>query len=130
MPPDGTTTLPAAGTDAAPECAVSTPPDPLGLAQLWADHFQHLTTLSVAGGGGLLILLEARILDLGDRWWLPLALFVVSAVLAMHGQIMAVDDATRGQAPGRKARHIRSAALAALGAASGAVVGIVTSGNV
>lgn len=30
-------------------------PDVALLAQLWADQFQHLTTLALAGGGGLLV---------------------------------------------------------------------------
>jgi len=129
MPPDGTTTRPAAEIDAAPERAVPAPPDPLALAQLWTDQFQHLTTLSVAGAGGLLILLETQILVLGARWWFPFALFVMTAVLAMYGQITTVDDAARGHAPGRRARHVRSATLAALGAAGGAVIGLATSGG-
>lgn len=77
MEKDGTTTAPVAKTDAPAERGTAalpdpirpsapapphpiapSPPDPVALAQLWADQFQHLTTISLAGAGGMLILVE------------------------------------------------------------------------
>src|SRR5687768_10106470 len=55
--------------------AVPRRPDPIALAQLWADQFQHLTTLGVAGAGGVLILLQAHLVPQGGKWWLALGLF-------------------------------------------------------
>src|SRR5690606_32315987 len=40
------------------EPSAPSPPDPVALAQEWADQFQHLTTISLAGAGGMLILVE------------------------------------------------------------------------
>lgn len=39
------------------------------LAQLWADQFQHMTTLALAGGGGLLVLLQTGIVSADKTFW-------------------------------------------------------------
>jgi len=101
---------------------ISAPVDPVALAQLWADHFQHLTTVGVAGAGGILILLQAKLFAANDRWWLALALFAATATLSMYGQIGVVDDASEGKLPGKKPRVLRALALASLGAAAGAAL--------
>ena len=90
------------------------------LAQLWADQFQHITTLAVAAAGGLLILLQMGVTATQRRWWQAFALFVLSAVLSFAGQTAVVDDATKGAFPGRKARIIRGLAALCLGAGGGA----------
>jgi hypothetical protein len=85
MQQDATTTTPAAETDAPHERAAPAQPDPIAVAQLWADQFQNVATLGVAGAGGMLILLETQVLVLVPGWWLPFVSFIVSAVLAMYG---------------------------------------------
>ena len=98
--------------------------DPIALAQLWADQFQHLATLGVAGAGGLLILLQAGLLDREEKWWLALGFFALTAVLSLYGQIIVVDEATLGRVPGTKPRALRGVALLCLGAAGGVVIGV------
>jgi len=123
MQKDGTTTTRAAETDAPSERAARAQPDPIALEQLWTDQFQHVATLGVAGAGGMIILLQAQVYVPVPGWWLPFVSFIISAVLAMYGQSVTIDDASRGQAPGRKARMLRVAALTTLGFAGGLVVG-------
>ena len=94
----------------------------VALAQLWADTFQHLTTLAVSGAGGLLILLQVDIVKLGPRWWVTFALFALATLTAMAGQAAVVDDATNGIAPGRTARIVRGLVFATFGSASYAFV--------
>jgi hypothetical protein len=94
-------------------------PDPVALAALWADQFQHLATLGVAGAGGVLVLFQAELIRFDRGWGLSLALLALTAVLAMVGQLSVVDDATAGRPPGRGARVYRALAIAALGAAAG-----------
>jgi len=98
------------------------PVDAVALAQLWASQFQHLTSIGVAGAGGVLVLLQAGIVPTEERWWLAIALFAVSAVISMYGQIAVVDEASAGLPPGRKPRALRGAAVACLGAAGGAAL--------
>ncbi len=109
-------------SDAATMQATSGLPDPVALAQLWTDQFQHLTMLGVAGAGGVLILLQSQLIRLEQRWWLALGLFVLTAVLSMYGQIAVVDSASTGEPPGRKPRALRGWALACSGGAGGAVI--------
>lgn len=94
--------------------------DPVAIAQLWAGQFQHLTTVGVAGAGGVLVLLQAELIPSEQRWWLALALFAATSMLSIYGQIAVVDQASEGQAPGKKPRVLRAMALACLGAAGGA----------
>lgn len=109
----------AVGEPAAEHVAAA---DPVALAQLWADQFQHLATLGVAGAGGVLVLLQAQLIDTAGRWWLALVLFVLTAVFAMYGQIHVVDEATLHRLPGRRPRLMRGLALGCLGAAGGAAL--------
>jgi hypothetical protein len=111
--------LPPRTTDAA-----ARPIDPLDLAHLWAGQFQHLTTLGVAGAGGLLVLLQVEVMDVTRKWWLSLLLFALTAVFSLYGQVTVVDDASTGSAPGRKPRTLRALALTCLGAVAGAALGI------
>lgn len=97
--------------------------DPVAIAQLWAAQFQHLTTLGVAGAGGVLVLLQAQLIPSDARWWLALGLFAATALSSTYGQIAVVDEATDGKAPGKKPRALRGLALAFLGAAGGAALG-------
>jgi hypothetical protein len=96
--------------------------DPVALAHLWAGQFQHLTSIGVAGAGGVLVLLQAELIPTEQRWWLAIALFAASAVLSMYGQIAVVDEASAGLPPGKKPRALRGLALACLGAAGGAAL--------
>lgn len=105
---------PAAGQ---PSAAV----DLVGLAQLWADQFQHFTTLGVAGAGGVMVLLQAELVPREGRWWLALTLFALTALVSTYGQVAVVDEATLGLAPGRKPRWLRGLALTLLGAAGGSL---------
>lgn len=98
-------------------------PDPVALAQLWAAQFQHLTTLGVAGAGGVLVLLQANLIPPDQKWWLALGLFALTALSSTYGQIAVVDQASEGKAPGKKPRVLRGLALAFLGAAGGAAFG-------
>jgi hypothetical protein len=68
-------------------------PDPIALSRLWAEHFKYLTTLGVAGAGGVIIMLEAGIIPLEQTSWIALALFVATAVLSLLGQIGVVQPA-------------------------------------
>jgi hypothetical protein len=99
--------------------------DHLALAHLWSAQFQHLTTLGVAGAGGVFVLIESGVVATGELWWVALAFFALTAVFSINGQIAVSDDAAREQAPGTKPRRLRGAALLCLGAASGAAVGIL-----
>ena len=94
----------------------------VALAQLWADQFQHLTTLAVSGAGGLLILLQVDLVKLGPRFWVTFALFALATLTAMTGQAAVVDDATRGIAPARTARILRGLVFATFGSASYAFI--------
>jgi len=98
------------------------PIDSVALAHLWASQFQHLTTLGVAGAGGVLILLQAGMIDPDERWWLAVILFAITSTLSMYGQIAVVDEASEGRLPGRRPRSIRGLALAVLGAGAGAAL--------
>jgi lysylphosphatidylglycerol synthetase-like protein (DUF2156 family) len=100
----------------------SATPDPIAAAQLWADQFQHLATLGVAGAGGVLVLLQAQLLATEGRWWFTLVLFAATAVFSMYGQIAVVDEATAGRAPEKKPRGLRMVALMCLGGAGGAAL--------
>ena len=129
--PDGE---PSSGTNPAQIPAATDPDagrgavDLLGFAQLWTDQFRHLTTLGLAGAGGVLVLLETQVMRASDRWWLALGLFAMTAVLSMYGQIRIVDDASVGRMPGAHARRLRGLALSCLGAAGGAVFSILLRG--
>jgi len=92
-------------------------PDVGVLPQLWADQFRHLTTLGIAGAGGVLVLMQAQLLDRG--WRVALALFLLSASIAMIGQVVVVDEASEGRLPRKKGRPLRNGALAFLGAGAG-----------
>lgn len=94
--------------------------DAVALAHLWAGQFQHLTSIGVAGAGGVLVLLQAELIPTEQRWWLAIALFAASAVFSVYGQIAVVDEASEGLPPGKKPRALRGFALACLGAAGGA----------
>ena len=94
----------------------------VALAQLWADQFQHLTTLAVSGVGGLLILLQVELVKAGPRWWVALALFALAALLGMTGQATVVDEATKGIAASKSARVMRGLVFATFGSASYAFV--------
>ena len=110
----------AAKADAADTPA--TPMDVIALAQLWADQFQHFTTLGVAGAGGVLILVQAELVASEQRWWLALGFFAFTAIFSTYGQIAVVDEASEGRVPGRKPRVMRGLALACMGGAGGAVL--------
>ena len=107
---------------AAPATAASVDPayraNVVAIAQLWADQFQHLTTLAVSGAGGLLILLQVELVKAGPKWWATLGLFALAALMAMTGQATVVDEATKGITPGRSARVIRGLVFATFGSAS------------
>ena len=90
-------------------------PSAANLAQLWADQFQHLTTLSLAAAGGLLILIQSGISEPGRRWWIALLFFALAAVASISGQTAVVDSATRGLRPDASPRRARNAALMLLG---------------
>jgi hypothetical protein len=90
-----------------------------------AGQFQHLTSIGVAGAGGVLVLLQAELIPAEQRWWLAIVLFAASAVLSVYGQIAVVDGAFSGHAPGKKPRALRGFALACLGAAGGAALATV-----
>ncbi len=96
--------------------------DPVALAHLWAGQFQHLTSIGVAGAGGVLIILQAELIPTERRSWMAIALFAASAVLSMYGQIAVVDEASKGLPPGKQPRVLRGLALACLGAAGGAAL--------
>ena len=101
-------------------------PDVALLAQLWADQFQHLTTLALAGGGGLLVLLQTGIVEVDRTFWIALVLFSLMATLSLIGQTAVVDDATRGLPPGKHARITRGLAMMVLGAAAYAAIDVLT----
>jgi hypothetical protein len=96
--------------------------DVVALAQLWADQFQHMTTLAVAGAGGLLLMLQSNLVRVGNRWWVAMILMASAAMLGMIGQATVVDEATKGVPPGRGPRVIRGLALMAFGAGAYGVV--------
>ncbi len=93
-------------------------PDVVGLAQLWADQFQHLTTVALAGGGGLLVLLETGIVKVGGRFWATLLLFAMVALTSMVALAAVVEEATQGRPPGRIPRVAHAFALACLGSSA------------
>ena len=101
-------------------------PDVALLAQLWADQFQHMTTLALAGGGGLLVLLQTGIARADTTFWVALVLFALMATFSVVGQTSVVDDATQGRAPGRQTRLMRALALMTLGAAAMAAIDVLT----
>ncbi len=101
-------------------------PDVALIAQLWADQFQHMTTLALAGGGGLLVLLQSGIVAADRTFWVTLVLFALMATLSVVGQTSVVDDATKGLPPGRQARGARALALMVLGAAAMGVIDVLT----
>jgi hypothetical protein len=79
-------------------------PDVVGLAHLWAMQFQHITTLAVAGGGGLLVLAQTDLVSVSGRWWVSLVLFALAALGAAIGQFHVVEEAAGGRSPGKAAR--------------------------
>ena len=101
-------------------------PDVALLAQLWADQFQHLTTLALAGGGGLLVLLQTGTVRANRNFWVALVLFALVATLSVVGQTSVVDDATQGNPPGRQTRVMRGLAMITFGAAAMAAIDVLT----
>ena len=101
-------------------------PDVALLAQLWADQFQHMTTLALAGGGGLLVLLQTGIVKADRTFWIALVLFALMATFSVIGQTAVVDDATQGRAPGPQTKLMRGLAMMALGAAAYAAIDVLT----
>ena len=101
-------------------------PDVALLAQLWADQFQHMTTLALAGGGGLLVLLQTGIVKADRTFWVALVLFALMAMFSVIGQTAVVDDATQGRPPGRQTRLMRGLGLMALGAAAMSAIDVLT----
>lgn len=111
--------------DAAPQAPPQVP-DIAMLAQLWADQFQHMTTLALAGGGGLLVLLQTGVVTANRTFWITLVLFALMAMFSVIGQTSVVDDATQGRAPGRQTRLMRALALMTLGAAAMGAIDLLT----
>jgi hypothetical protein len=109
---------------------VQVPPDKLPdvalIAQLWADQFQHMTTLALAGGGGLLVLLQTNIVTANRTFWITLILFALMATFSLVGQTSVVDDATQGRPPGMQTRLMRALALMTLGAAAMGAIDVLT----
>jgi hypothetical protein len=101
-------------------------PDIALLAQLWAEQFQHMSTLALAGGGGLLILLQTGIVTANRTFWTTIVLFALMATFSVIGQTSVVDDATQGLPPGRQTRVMRALALMALGAAAMGAIDVLT----
>ena len=101
-------------------------PDVALLAQLWADQFQHMTTLALAGGGGLLVLLQTGIVKPERTFWIALVLFAAMATFSVLGQTAVVDDATRGLPPGRHTKLMLRVAMLTLGAAAYAAIKVLT----
>jgi hypothetical protein len=91
------------------------PADVVALAQLWADQFQHMTTLAVAGSGGLLLMLEAGLVTARPGWWAAFLLFAIAALLGIIGQANVVDEATAGLPPGRSPRVLRNMVFLSFG---------------
>jgi hypothetical protein len=114
----------AAGTDSTGPASSPAvlPVDPVALGHLWADQFRHLTTLGVTGAGGLLITLQAGLVQTEREWWISLILLVVVAALGSVGQSIVVDSATQGELPGRSHRVLRAIAFVCLGAAGGSAI--------
>ena len=92
--------------------------DVVALAQLWADQFQHMTTLAVAGAGGLLVAVQAGLVKVGPRFWAAIITLIAAAMLGMFGQVTVVDDATKGDPPGRSARIVRAIGFMLFGSGS------------
>jgi hypothetical protein len=119
--------------DAAESPVTATPPDAgarpsrmraadvIALAQLWADQFQHMTTLAVAGAGGLLVLLQVGVVATGRYWWMAFLLFASGAAVSVFGQVTVVDEATAGSPPGGTARALRMVGFMCFGGAGYAV---------
>ena len=101
-------------------------PDVALLAQLWADQFQHLTTLALAGGGGLLVLLQTGTVQANRNFWVALVLSALVATLSVVRQTAVVDDATQGNPPGRQTRLTRGLAMVVFGAAAMAAIDVLT----
>lgn len=99
--------------------------DRFALAQLWTGQFQQLTTLGIAGAGGIFVLVQSGLASLEGRWWIGLVCFALTAAFGIQGQIAVIDDATADLAPGRKPRVLRILALMSLGAGAGAVAAIL-----
>jgi hypothetical protein len=91
--------------------------DVIALAQLWADQFQHMTTLAVAGSGGLLVLLQVGVVTTGRYWWMAFLLFASAAAMSVFGQVTVVDEATAGRPPGGTARVLRMVGFMCFGGA-------------
>ena len=64
--------------------------------QLWAGHFQHLGTLSLAATAGVLVLIEADIVGADWTLWAGLAGLVASTATAVDGEFMVIDSFTDG----------------------------------
>lgn len=105
--------------------ASTTTSDVIALAQLWSDQFQHMTSLAVAGAGGMLLLLQVGVMK-QPRWWLSIVPFIVAAFLGITGQAWVVDEATNGVLPGRGLRVLRGLTFAAFGAGLYAAVRLFT----
>lgn len=117
-------------TPATPYSTAPSLPDPVALAQLWADQFQHLTTISVAGAAGILILMETDVsVPTPILWWLPFTFFALGAALASMGQLNVIDAASRAETRGRRARLMRHVALAAIEMGGGALMTLVWRGG-
>ena len=112
-------------TDTPPQAPPQVP-DVAMLAQLWADQFQHMTTLALAGGGGLLVLLQTGVVTANRTFWITLVLFALMAMFSVIGQTSVVDDATQGRPPGRQTRLMRALALVTLGAAAMGAIDVLT----
>ena len=83
--------------------------------ELWMGHFQQLTTLTIGGGAGLLVLLEVgAAVESGLPFYVSLVSFGVGLILCLGGQAKILDDDGSNPAMWRDLREIRRGAFLAL----------------
>lgn len=76
--------------------------------ELWAGHFQHLGTLSIAAAAGTLVLLQAGVFAPTWTLWAGLGGFVMGTAAAADGEFKVIDSFASGPVPLARLRLYRA----------------------
>ena len=89
------------------------------LIHLWADLFKHLSTLGVAASAGLLVLLQADLLEGGSSFWVSLAMMASGSLLAFSGSAATVKLVEDNGGSTKPLRRLLQASTFLLGIGTG-----------
>ena len=87
--------------------------------KLWLGHFQQLTTLTIGGAAGLLVLLQMGVMERTSvAFYVSLIACGVALILALGGQARVLDEVDADAPDWRSLREIRRAVFLSLGVAA------------